>query len=167
MNLQFPIAQLTEYSSRYSAYTDMPADIIAPKVRERGYLTYPEFLEICAWKTPRSKPLCRLNSPSLVEEATRIALSCEDEKLRIETLLILKGVNYPTASTILHFCHSDKYPIIDFRALWSLGYEKVPSYTFEFWLEYFKYCRMLSEKTALSMREVDKGLWQYSKEHQK
>ncbi len=36
-------------------------------------------------------------------------------------LRFLDGVEWPTASTILHFCGARPYPILDYRALWSLG----------------------------------------------
>ncbi len=39
---------------------------------------------------------------------------------------MLDGVSWLIASVILHFCHSDPYPIIDFRSLWSVSLE-VPS----------------------------------------
>lgn len=40
--------------------------------------------------------------------------------MRIEVLTVVCGVSWPVASTILHYCVSDDYPILDFRALWSL-----------------------------------------------
>ena len=80
---------------------------------------------------------------------------------------MLRGVNWPTASVFLHFCGSDRYPILDFRALWSLN-AKVPSqYTFEHWWGYVQAVRGLQEASGLSMRIVDRALWQYSKENQR
>jgi hypothetical protein len=78
----------------------------------------------------------------------------------------LAGVEWPTASVILHFCDRRPYPILDYRALWSLGYRKPPAYTFAFWMAYTRFTRELSQATGHSMRTVDKALWQYSKEHQ-
>ena len=37
-------------------------DRIRPQVLARGYLTRPEFLKLCAWKSVRTKPRCRKNS---------------------------------------------------------------------------------------------------------
>ena len=43
----------------------------------------------------------------------------------------------PTASVPLHLAHRDPQPILDFRALWSLGVDKQPSYySFELWERY-------------------------------
>lgn len=140
---------------------------IAPQVRKRGYFTKPEFESICHWKTPRSRPKVASNSAEYIEAVTRTALSTESEQLRIEVLTLLNGVSWPTASVILHFCHKEAYPILDVRALWSLGVEasKV-TYNFDLWREYTQVCRGLAKSTGLSMRELDRALWQYSKEEQ-
>ncbi len=79
---------------------------------------------------------------------------------------LLDRVAWPTASTILHFCDARPYPILDYRALWSLGYAKPPKYTMEFWLEYLEFTRELAGRLGLPIRTVDKALWQYSKEKQ-
>jgi hypothetical protein len=76
-------------------------------------------------------------------------------------------VAFPTASVLLHFAHRDRFPILDFRALWSLGIDEPPTaYTFEFWSAYTRECRSLAEAAEVSMRTLDRALWQYSKEQQ-
>jgi hypothetical protein len=71
------------------------------------------------------------------------------------------------ASVLLHFGQKDPYPILDFRALWSLGLDEGPSvYNFKFWWEYVECCRDLRTKAGTTMRTLDRALWQYSKEHQ-
>ena len=71
------------------------------------------------------------------------------------------------ASVILHWCHTDRYPIIDYRALWSLGVKEVlATYSFDFWLTYVAFCRQLADEARVDMRTLDKALWQYSKEKQ-
>jgi hypothetical protein len=71
------------------------------------------------------------------------------------------------ASVILHWCHADRYPIIDYRALWSLSVEQQPAfYTFDFWWSYVVCCRQLAEEAGVDMRTLDRALWQYSKENQ-
>ena len=57
-------------------------------------------------------------------------------------------------------------PILDYRVAWSLGYAKPPNYTMEFWLGYLEFTRGLAARVGLSIRVVDKALWQYSKERQ-
>jgi len=139
---------------------------VAPRIRKQGYLAKPDFLLLARWKSPRSQKRCFANSEDYVREVTRVALSTSSEQLRIEVLTLLDGVGWPTASTILHFSHREPYPILDFRALWTLGYDEVPPYTYKFWLGYTTYTRTAAERYGLTMRELDKALWQFSKERQ-
>ena len=137
---------------------------IAPEVKRRGFLNKDEFLWVCEWKTARSKSRCNKNDEKYVQEITQIALNTNNERVRIEVLTLLNGVEWPTASVILHFFHTDKYPVLDYRALSSLGIAKgTQKYTFDFWREYVKCCRQLSEKSGYDMRIVDRALWAYSK----
>mgnify|MGYP001265380021 CR=1 FL=1 len=107
------------------------------------------------------------NKDEFVKEITAIALNAKEERLRIEILTLLDGVGWPTASVILHFYHKEPYPILDFRALWSLGIAVVPKqYEFQFWWRYVEFCRSLFVKYDVSNRTLDKALWQYSKENQ-
>jgi hypothetical protein len=139
---------------------------LRPVVRARGCLTRDEFREICRWKSPRTKPWCAQNDDFTVRTVTRAALGTSDESLKIDLLRTLKGVEWPTASTLLHFCDRRPYPILDYRALWSLGYSEVPSYTTEFWLAYLRFTRRLARRQHLHIGTLDRALWQYSKEHQ-
>ena len=68
---------------------------------------------------------------------------------------------------ILHFAFPDEYPILDVRALWSLGMEQPNDYSFQFWMDYCTRLRELSREHGVDLRTLDKALWQYSKEHQK
>ncbi len=128
--LQFDRKEIPDWAEKYSTLTDLEKKIeaeIAPGARARGYYTREDFLDLCYWKTPRTKPLVRSNTTETIQELTRLALSKPHERLRIETLTHLRGVGWPTASVLLHFGYDNLYPILDFRALWSLGLEKPPS----------------------------------------
>lgn len=166
--LKFDPKDIHHWAGRYPIDTDYDVEnVIAPQVRERGYFTKPELVMICRWKTPRSKKLVASNEDGFIEDGTRIALSTPNERLRIEVLTLLAGVGWPTASVLLHFGHSERYPILDFRALWSLGIEKPPDfYVFSFWWQYTQYCRQMATKTGVTMRILDRALWQYSDENQ-
>ena len=139
---------------------------ISSKIKERGYYLKKEFLAIALWKSPRPRRRYKSNPPDLVEEVTRLALSAKAEQLRIMIPTVLDGVGMPVASVLLHFGSTDPYPILDFRALWSLGIDAPPVYTFDFWWDYTKYCRTLALENGVSMRTLDRALWQYSKENQ-
>jgi hypothetical protein len=79
-------------------------------------------------------------------------------------LLELEGVGVPTASTLLYFAFPDDYPILDVRALESLGVKARSQYPVSFWLGYLAACRQIARDAGVSVRTLDKALWQYSKE---
>lgn len=165
--LQFDQRQIPRLADRYlDPREDRVVDEISPAVRERGYYTRSEFVEVCRWKTPRSKPLVARNSETDVVETTRQALSAESEEVRIGALRALSGVDYPTASVLLHFGHQDRYPILDYRALQALGIDRRTGYTFRFWTAYVDACRRIDDETGFGMRTVDRALWQWSKEQE-
>ncbi|HZY36861.1 MAG TPA: hypothetical protein VFE53_09450 [Mucilaginibacter sp.] len=165
--LQFPLDQIKQIASRYSI-NDIEEDLCKNRsaIIDRGYLTKSELEKIAYWKTPRSKSRIANNSDDYVNEITSIALSTKNEKIRIEILNLMDGVSWPTASVLLHFYHKEKYPIIDFRALFSLNYKNIKpdDYNFPFWESYTNYTRSLSDDLNIDMRTLDRALWQYSKD---
>jgi hypothetical protein len=167
--LRFAVADIPQWSAHYS-YAGSDSRFLSevrPAVRRRGYLTAVEFRDICYWKTPRSQSRCRQNTADDIRVLTAAALATRDEALKMDLLRRLRGVEWPTASTLLHFCDLRPYPILDYRALWSLGYPRPPHYTMPFWLEYVAYVRELVRRSGHSIRTVDRALWQYSKARQR
>jgi hypothetical protein len=122
---------------------------------------------LARWKTPRSAPRVARNDDAFVREVTGVMLTAKDERLRVEVLTLLQGVKWPTASVILHFVHPDPYPILDVRALWSVGFSHPPAYDFEFWAAYVAFTRREARRLNVSLRDLDRALWQYSKERQR
>src|SRR5207244_11354423 len=94
---------------------------VVPRIRALGYLSKVDFLALARWKSPRSQPRCAQNPEDYIRAVTQVALSTPNERLRIEALMLLEGVGWPTASVLLHFGHAEPYPILDVLALWSLG----------------------------------------------
>ena len=164
--LRFPAGQVTEYANQYPQHEDREILLLIPKVRKRGCLTQDELYSVAKWKAARSAGHIWKNDGEFVKEVTASALSSSHERMRIEVLTLLNGVSWPTASVILHIFHSDKYPILDFRALWSVSLDPPKQYTYAFWKEYAKYCRRLAHDSRVDMRTIDRALWQYSKIHQ-
>jgi len=119
---------------------------------------------VCAWKTVRSRPRVAANTEAAIVDATGRSLAAGDEATRIAALLELEGVGVPTASTLLYFAFPDDYPILDVRALESLGVKPRSTYPVSFWLEYLDACRELARRAGVSLRTLDKALWQHSKE---
>ena len=165
--LRFPISEVGYWSSRYDYPPDSRVSDLVPLVREQGYLTHEQLLVVVNWKAPRSRGLAESAAPELVVDATRIALSTPHEELRIGAPSLVPGVGYPMACVLLHFFHPDAYPIIDYRALWSLSLEQTYSYyTFRAWWRYVEACRRFSREAGVDMRTFDRALWQFSNENQ-
>lgn len=162
--LQVPARKLREYQSRYDIQADPKLDHLRLVKNEPGYLTPEQLYQICHWKSHRRPALARANPAEFVREITAFAFTAKCEESRIGALTLLRGVGYPTASVILHFCVDNSYPILDWRALESLGIEDPPPYTAEFWVQYTSYCRALARRHGLTVRELDMALWQYSNE---
>ncbi len=162
--LQFPGKEIEALASRFGDIDE--ADLLGAgtAARARGHYTREEFIEVCAWKTARSRPKVAANSAAAVVDATGRALAATDEVARISALLELEGVGVPTASTLLYVAFPDDYPILDVRALESLGVKGRSQYPVSFWLGYVSACRQLADRCGVSIRTLDKALWQYSKE---
>jgi hypothetical protein len=155
------------YSKEYSyPWPDLGAQEAGKLARQAGHYDLAGFLEVARWKSPRVYSLCAENPKDFVADVTRVALAARGERLRIEALTLLRGVDWPMASTLLHFARPEAYPILDFRALWSIGMPATHQYDFAFWWEYTLRCRALARMWAVDLRTLDKALWQFSKARQ-
>jgi hypothetical protein len=162
--LQFPAGEI-EAIAAHAGYEDSPSQMAAgAAARARGHYTRDEFITVCAAKTVRSRPKVASNTETEVRDATGRAFASDDEGVRMSALLELAGVGVPTASTLLFCAFPSDYPILDVRALESLGIRSRSTYPVKFWLEYLYACRQLARSSGVSIRTLDKALWQYSKE---
>lgn len=167
MKLRFPESKIEEWADRYSYAGDETGLLsLRDEVQRAGYLTQSHLKQVARWKSPRSAPHVERNSSRYVEEVSRFAFSTSDERARVESLTLLDGVSWPTASVILHLFHRDDYPILDFRALWSVNSSPPNQYDFEFWMPYVQFCRKVASRNGVSMRTLDRALWQFSKANQ-
>ena len=162
--LQFPIDEIEALAARFPSLDDTRLEAVGAAVRARGYYARAEFIEVCAWKTPRSRPKVAANLEPVVIATTGRALGASDEAERMAALLELGGVGVPTASTLLYVAFPQDYPILDVRALESLGVKARSTYPLSFWLAYLEACRTIARQTGVSLRTLDKALWQRSKE---
>ena len=162
--LQFPPDQIDALADRFGPADETHLLAAGASARARGHYTLAEFIEACAWKTARSRPKVAANREAAVVDATTRAFATADEATRMGALLELEGVGVPTASTLLYFAFPADYPILDVRALDSLGVKPRSQYPISFWLGYLAACRELTRRYGVSVRTLDKALWQYSKE---
>lgn len=165
--LRFDRSEIGHWASRYSYPGESVVENeIAAYAKKNGHLTKEYLVAIGYWKSPRVTKRCRSNDEDFIRAVTTTALSTPNERLKIEVLMLLCGVEWPTASVILHFCSNDRYPILDFRALWSLSADVPRAYDFVFWWQFTQFSRRLADGAGVTMRVLDRALWQFSKENQ-
>ncbi len=166
-NLRLTVDALPAYASRYSYGSEDGVIALVSKIRERGFLTKEELVVVGDWKSPRIRSRIARNSGETVREVTRLALETRSVQLAVHIPQALLGVGMPVASTLLHWFHQDPFPILDFRALWSLGIEMPAAYSLDFWEGYVGLVRGIAVTWKVDMRTLDKALWQFSAEHQR
>lgn len=163
MQINLTRDQILEYASRYVYDAD---DVLGSRMEaaaKRGYMKKDDLIAVAQWKWRggRTRQLCDQNTEAEVEEITRVSFAAETERLRIGSLLALRGVYWPMASVILHFAFPDRYPILDVRAMNTVGGSTL--YTFEKWLEYLELCQATAKSHGITMRALDKALWAFDK----
>lgn len=70
------------------------------------------------------------------------------------------------ASAILTAIDPERYTVIDFRALEALG-NMANDCSVNFYLNYLDACRRLAKGHDVSLRDLDRALWQWSSEQAK
>jgi hypothetical protein len=121
--LQFDGARIKDLAGRYAYPKDEgPCRRAGSHARKHRQYSPDGLRTVCEWKSPRARRWLASNLPSTIRAVTEQALDSQaNEQERLEALIGLRGVGVPTASALLHFAFPTCYPIIDFRALESLG----------------------------------------------
>jgi len=78
-------------------------------------------------------------------------------------LMGLYGVDTPVASAIATVIYPARYTVIDFRALEALGFENI-NVNLGFYLQYLQFCLEKSSEWCITLRGLDRALWQWSKD---
>ena len=163
--LQFPIEETRSYAARFPSGSEDAALAVGTAARNRGHYTRDEFIRVCRWKSERSRAHAARNTAEAVEAATRVALSdASTERERMAALRSLHGVEWATASVLLHLAYPERYPILDQRVLQAFGVPQPSSYSFRFWEAFVSAWLPLLEESGVDGRTFDQALWQWSKE---
>ena len=142
-------------------------------IKAEGFLTKQQLLLILRWKSPRPLHHYELNDDKSVREITKLAFATKDDKLKIHILTALCGVKYPSASAILMFYDSKKYPVLDIRVWRQLYKHKLVSenakgqnFTLNQWEDYLKVIRDLGKSLNLTARQTEKRIFDHDRETQ-
>lgn len=141
--------------------------------RQRGYMTHDDLRATARWKIPprylgqvTSRIDENSHSPDEVAEISRVSFDATTQRLRVGALLTLSGVNWPMASTILHYAFQDEYPIVDQRVLRTTDwrYKNPEDFNLKRWIDFTESCKYERERFDVTMRNLDRALWIYDKE---
>jgi hypothetical protein len=137
------------------ASIDLPGEGITLDILQR----------IADWKAARTKGYIERNNPNYVKEVTRASFASTNERFKLEVLTLLNGVRFRMATAILMFCYPNKYTVMDWRAWASLENIGILNRgikdTYEHYLEYNETCKKLAMEHGVSLRTLDKALWQW------
>jgi hypothetical protein len=164
-NLQFEPADIVQLAQRYGYESDDDALAAGLRIRSGNY-GRSNIETIFEWKTKgRGRSRLRNNSDEEIAEALGLAAHAKTERAAIAVLLGLQGVHVPVASAILTAIDPERYTVIDFRALEALG-SNSKDRSVNFYLEYLDACRKLAKRRNVTLRDLDRALWQWSSEQE-
>lgn len=161
--LQFDSADILKLAKRYRPEQDNDALAFGRQIRA-GVCNREHLAEIFEWKTKgRGRSRLLRNSDMEISDALSLAISAKTERAAIAVLIGLQGVQVPVASAVLTAIEPERYTVIDFRALEALG-TKSNDRSVNFYLAYLDFCRQLAKTYRVSLRDLDRALWQWSYE---
>jgi hypothetical protein len=140
-----------------------------------GYFTRSEFLSMCKWKEPRERR--RQHWSSNTEDQVRTlstqAFGAPDEARRILHLCRLRGVGIPVASAFLALIDPERYGVIDIRVWQLLALYSQVDYDPDgralqvlHWLDYLDKIRLWAVELKVSVRTIERTLFQHHRDIQ-
>ena len=128
------------------------------------------FRRIVHWKSPRVKGKIEWNNYKKYATEVKNAMN-EPNVHGIKRLISLYGIGVPVASTILHFIHPNKIPIIDKRTTGVLSHFNFLSSTGTEIRHYPNFMdaviKLHSELSFFTLREIDRAMFAYHKSNPK
>lgn len=164
--LQFDPSEIDALAERYGSAQD--DDFLhAGKRIVSGDYSRDNLKVIVNWKSPRRVALIDDNKDDHIAVALQFASApSTPEAMAVAVLTALNGVGIPMASAILTAINPERYTVLDFRALQSLGVLNWTE-TVGYYVHYLEACRQLADMHGKPLRTLDRALWQWSKEHTK
>lgn len=141
--------------------------------RKRGYLTRPELIKICRWKSARAIRHIRRNRAASIRKTTRAAFKMRSEQTKLSLLTSLYGVSVPMASAILMLTNPSRYGVIDIR-VWQLLFKmgSVSSnpngvgFDFKQWYGFLMIIRQFARKYNVEARDIERTLFNVHSRYQ-
>ena len=109
------------------------------------------------------------NTEDEIKRALRVAASADRNEvaanIAMDALCSLKGVQRPVASAFLTAIHPSRFTVIDIQAYRALGQKLSSSVSTEEYFYYLAFCRNMSDRFSVSLRDMDRALVQFGTEH--
>jgi hypothetical protein len=163
LSLQFKPVEIARLAKRYGYTSDGGALAAGSRIREGDYGRQ-HLVTIFNRKTKgRGRTRLSGNSDREIADALKLASQAKTERSAVAVLLGPRGVQVPVASAILTAIYPKRYTVIDFRSLEALGCDSKDR-SVNFYLDYLNTCRKLASKHDVTLRNLDRALWQWSSE---
>ncbi|TSA20836.1 hypothetical protein D4R75_07090 [bacterium] len=141
--------------------------------RKRGYLTKPDLIKVCKWKSARAIKHIRRNRVDSIRKVTRAAFRTRSEQKKLSLLTSLYGVSIPMASAILMLTNPSRYGVIDIRVwqlLFAMGSVTTNpdgiGFDFKEWYRFLMIIRYFARKYKVKARDVERTLFNVHSRHQ-
>lgn len=175
--------EILEWNNRYNKEEDdnKPEKEIGENIRKNGFLTKEDLVKIIKWKFQgrligRQKRILNFIQDISEEEILKIskeALSTDNEELKLEKLMSLKGIGVALSSVILSFYNPKKYYVYDihvFDELLNTNPKTRPNNMFsdtKYYFDILNKLRKMSDKYSLPVRLIEKALFKKNFEESK
>jgi hypothetical protein len=155
-----PHLSTTEYLATQRVIDDLST------ARDRGFLTKPELVKVCRWKSPRAIKHIQRNRADTIKNITKAAFGTRSEQKKLALLTSLYGVSVPMASSILMLTNPNRYGVIDIR-VWQLLFEMGTvntnadgiGFDFKEWYRYLMILRYYAKKYGVGSRDIERTLF--------
>jgi hypothetical protein len=163
--------------SGYASEETELLEVVGPQIQRRGWYTVPDLRRVNRWKLPTERNRKRLlwNRTLVIQSVTSESLAAPLEE-QSATMQRLHGVGPAVASALLMVPQPHRHTVIDFRAVgalerlqeegqlgellpWSPGGVNLPGY-----LTYLGVCHRLTQSLGVSLRDLDRSLWQWHRD---
>jgi hypothetical protein len=130
-----------------------------------GSFDVADVFTIILWKSHRPVWLFEQNAPAVVETAIKDAIAATragDMRRAVQFLTRLSGVGVKMASAVLTALFPNVYTVCDVRASEALGQRDLSS--LRYYVAYLTACARMAAEHGVSLRDLDRANWQWSKE---
>jgi hypothetical protein len=162
-NLQFAAEDIRSRAARYDFNEDKDAFEAGARV-SGGDFSRANLEAIFEWKTKgRGRSRLTKNNDGEIADALKLAIEAKTPRAAVAVLTGLSGVDVPVASAILATAKPNVHTIIDWRTLHALDVY-ASKVTIKLYLSYLRHCKEIAAKNEVTLRELDRAMWQWSKE---